>query len=102
MRRVRVRDGVVSRDVKGEEVVLDLGSGELFSLDEVGSRVWSGLREGQEPEEIVAGIVGEWEVDRDVAREDVERFVDALLACGLLEERAPEQEPPAPVRAPGT
>ena len=88
VRDVRLRSGVISRDLKGEEIVLDLESGEYFSLDEVGSRIWSGLCRGLSEDEIVAEVVREWEVESAVARHDVDRLVDELVARGLLDEGA--------------
>ena len=90
MRDVRVRSCVVSRNLTDGEIVLDLESGEYFSPDEVGSRFWSGLCQGRKQDEIVAEVVREWEVEPAVARQDMDRFVDELLARRLLEEGAPE------------
>ncbi|OBV11197.1 PqqD family protein [Erythrobacter dokdonensis] len=41
-----VSTDVVSREVAGEMVLLDLSSGQYFGLNEVGSRVWSRLTQG--------------------------------------------------------
>jgi hypothetical protein len=39
---VRIRDDVLSRDLQGEEVILDLNTGVYFGLDPVGTRIWQG------------------------------------------------------------
>lgn len=37
--RVRIRDDVLSRDLQGEAVILNLNTGLYFGLDPVGTRI---------------------------------------------------------------
>ena len=43
---VAISEDVVSRDLEGEAVILNLDSGTYFGLDRVGTRIWSLLQEG--------------------------------------------------------
>ena len=42
---ITVSGDVVARDVGGEQVLLDLSSGQYFGLDNVGGRIWELLSE---------------------------------------------------------
>jgi Coenzyme PQQ synthesis protein D (PqqD) len=68
-----------------ELVVLDLAGGRYFSLDAVGTAIWGHLTDGKTPDETVAAILAEYEVNESTARADVRRLTDELLAAGLLE-----------------
>jgi hypothetical protein len=65
--------------------VLDLGSDRFYRFDAVGTRVWSLIVEGRTFEDIVNGIVAEFEVEPERARADLERLVGELSALGLVE-----------------
>jgi hypothetical protein len=76
---------VHARRFDDELVVLHLGVGAYFSLDPVGSTIWDQLTAGKTPEETVAVLVAEYDVNEPTARADVERLAEELVAAGLLE-----------------
>ena len=49
---IRISDNVLSQEVAGETVLLDLASESYFGLDEVGTRVWQMLKQGMGREAI--------------------------------------------------
>ena len=75
---------VLSRTLAGEAVLLDLGGGQYFGLDEVGTLVWEALDRGETLGEASAGVVARYEVAPEVARADVEALVTELLERALL------------------
>lgn len=80
-----IPEDVLSRELDGEAVLLDLRSGRYFGLNATGARTWALMKEGLERAEIAARIVEEFEVDLERARLDVDRFVDGLLDRGLID-----------------
>lgn len=82
--RLAVGDQVISREVGGETVLLDLASGVYFGIDEVGTRIWTALRDGKTLSETVDVIVSEYDVGRPQAEGDVVAFVTELEARGLV------------------
>ena len=80
-----MKSDVVSRNVQGEEVLLDLASGVYFSLNDTGTRVWQLLRENSEIEEVVESFVREYEVPPAVAKKDILALVKRLARRELLE-----------------
>ncbi len=78
------RPNLLMTELDGEAVLLDIESSYYFSLNETGTRVWRGLEADKSLEEIVDGIVAEWDVTPDEARETVESFLAALEKEGLI------------------
>ncbi len=69
--RVRRGRDVLHRDLEGEAILVDLGTGRFFGLDEVGARVWDGLASEATVESLVDRVVAEFEVSRPRAEKDL-------------------------------
>jgi hypothetical protein len=85
--RYRVAEHIHARRFDDEVVVLDLGAGEYYSLDAVGSAIWEQLKDGQTADAIVGRLLAAYEVDEPTARADVMRIIRELLAAGLVEQQ---------------
>lgn len=79
-----IPEQVLSRELDGEAVLLDLRSGHYFGLNPTAARMWSLLKDGVTPEKIVRTITDEFAVAEARAQQDVERFVETLLERGLI------------------
>lgn len=89
---VTVNNGrrVISRDIDGEMVLLDLHSGMYYGLNQVGAFVWSliSAKRGSIPvEEVVAAVVDEFEVDDPTARRDLHQLLMGLSSNWLVNVR---------------
>jgi hypothetical protein len=84
---VSIPEQVLFRDLDGESVLLHLGSGQYFGLDEVGTLIWSLLSEGRSLHEIEETILSEYDASAEDVRDDVLRIVKELDQNGLLEIR---------------
>ena len=56
-----IPEDIVFRDLAGEEVILNLGTGMYFGLNAVGTQIWRLIREGCSSEQIVATLLKEYE-----------------------------------------
>lgn len=88
-RRFVAQAGLVSRHIGDETILVPISSrvGDLdaiYTLTEVGSRVWTMLRQPVSLDQMAAAICAEYEVTPDVARRDLAEFVDALLSRRLI------------------
>lgn len=83
--RLRVPDDVVFREVAGESMILHLGSGIYFGLDDVGTRTWQLLVERGSVAAAAAAMVDEFDADRATIEADVAALASALLAKHLLD-----------------
>jgi hypothetical protein len=81
----------VFRELEGEAVILDLGSGRYFGLNRVGTRVWTLLDAGLPVDAIVAAISDEYDAEPQRIARDVRTLLDELVARGLI---VPAEAPP--------
>lgn len=82
--RLAVPPTVYARTFDEEIVLLDLGAGEYFSLDGVGSFAWAKFAAGQCVEEIATEVSTEFDVEFDRALGDLLRMANELVTSGLL------------------
>ncbi|WP_156041029.1 PqqD family protein [Chondromyces apiculatus] len=85
-RQVERAPNVAFRVLDGVVVLVAPSSPAIQTLNEVGSLVWQ-LADGRSLDAIVDAVVDAFEVEHAVAQADVERFVEALEARGMLRSR---------------
>ena len=82
-----IPEDVLFRELDGESVLLHIGSGRYFGLDEVGTLIWKLLAEGREIDQIEQRIVEIYDVGPETVTRDVRRILDELCDRDLLETR---------------
>lgn len=75
---------VVSRQVDGDLVILDLESGIYFGLDEVGARFWALASEGASLPDACGTMLQEYEVDAETLEQDIKALVGELEQRKLI------------------
>lgn len=75
---------VLSREIDGEAVLLDLRTGRYYGLNATGARMWALLKEGLDAAAAASTIVEEFDVDPSRAEADVEAFIASLVDRGLV------------------
>ncbi len=86
---MRVDSGFVLREIAGDYVIIPTGKivltfNGLITVNEVGASIWNMLQKEVTFEEVVKGILDEYEVEESVARQDVEEFLEKLAENGIL------------------
>ena len=76
--------------IDGELVLLRLNADELIGVNEVGARVWDLADGSRDVAQIVHDLSDEFDVGEDVARADVQHFLEELEGIGAIEVRGPE------------
>ena len=92
MKKVRVDKGFVLREIAGDYVIIPTGKtvlmfNGLITVNEVGVSIWNMLQEEVTFEEIVKGILEEYDVEETVAREDIQDFLEKLAKSKILIEK---------------
>jgi 8-oxo-dGTP pyrophosphatase MutT (NUDIX family) len=87
--RVEIERGeqLLSQEIDGEMVLLDLRSGMYLGLNRVGTFIWKLIhsRGGSVPaEEIADAVIREFEVEAGAARRDVGQFISDLSSNRLV------------------
>ena len=77
---------VMVQELGGEAVLLHLGRGYYFGLNEVGTRVWQELMNGSAVRQAYEQLLGEFEVTPEQLQQDVTALVRDLLSQGLLQD----------------
>lgn len=88
-RTFKATSRVLSRVLDGEAVLLDLGGGQYYGLDEVGTVVWTALEAGASVAELVVRVVVAYQVAEETARGDIERLLAELADKGLVTSSPP-------------
>jgi hypothetical protein len=67
-------------------MVLDGRGWSYLSVNHAGARLWERLADGATRADLESELVTAYAIDHDIARADVERFLDGLRAHDLIEE----------------
>ncbi len=78
----------VSCELSGEAVILHLGSGIYYGLDDVGARIWALLEEPRSLASLLDAMAAEYEVEPAVCEREVIAFLKQMADVGLVEIRA--------------
>jgi hypothetical protein len=75
---------VILESFDDEVVIVNLDSGNYYSLDKVGADIWSLLERGASLHETVSAVEGIYDGDHDDIRAGVKRLVEELQAESLI------------------
>ena len=75
---------VISQEVSGETVLLDLKSENYFGLDAVGTRIWQLIRDNGDLQVILETILDEFDADEARIRGDLEALLSEIADLGLI------------------
>lgn len=81
--RIRSTD-ISARTIGDETIVLSLPASRYFTIGGVGTRVFELLAEDRSIEDLIGVIVDEYEIAPDIARRDIQAFLDKLRDAQLL------------------
>lgn len=85
---MKLKDGFILRTVAGETVVLPVGGvtdfDMMITLNDTGKFLWERLTVGAEEEDLVKGLLAEYDVTEEQAAKSVAAFVDRLKELNFL------------------
>lgn len=86
---MKVSKEFVLREIAGDYIIIPTGKtvlefNGLITVNEVGVSLWKMLQEEATFEELVKGILDEYDVEESVAREDIREFLDRLIEGGII------------------
>lgn len=81
----------IMREIAGEYVLVPIGKRALtfqglVTMNEVGALIWEMLEKESDIDQIVSGILDEYEVDEQTPRKDVLDFIGFLKDCQIIED----------------
>ena len=86
---MKVEKEFVLRQIAGDYIIIPTGKTVLefngfITVNEVGASLWKMLQQDVTQEDLVKGILDEYDVQESVAREDIQEFLDILVKSGIL------------------
>ena len=87
---MKIKAGFVVRQVGGENVVVPVGAMSkqfhgMINLNETGAFLWNFYTENHTVDEGVSALLAEYDVEEEIARADVETFVQTIMNNGFAE-----------------
>ena len=79
---------LLTTEVDGEVMAMNVARGECYGLDQIGSRIWAMIEQPRQIEDLCAALMEEFEVDAATCRRDVEDLLQTLRNDGLVTVRA--------------
>lgn len=88
---MKIDKNFVLREIAGEYIIIPTGRtalefNGLITVNEVGMELWKMLQEDVTFDDLLNGILEEYDVDENEAREDIQEFLDRLVKGGILTE----------------
>lgn len=80
------REGLMTADMNGSAVMMDVVTGKYYNLGAVGGRIWELLEEPMTLAALVQKLTAEYDVSAKQCRTDILPFLNTLLERGLLVE----------------
>lgn len=82
--RFNISDEVLSQEVNGETVLLDLDGESYFGLNEVGTRIWQLITAEQTVAEVLSILSDEYDASAEQLDNDVSELLAKLADAGLV------------------
>ncbi len=82
--KVTLSKEVLSQEVDGETVLLDLKGESYFGLDEVATRIWQLFKNGSDLQSVFDTLLTEYEVEEEELKKDLQEHLTQLVEAGLI------------------
>ena len=86
---MKLKEGYILREIAGTHVILPLRGINLdgiIALNASGVLMWRALEKGADVQALVDALFDEYEVSKEQAEKDVQRFLQLLLDFGCIEQ----------------
>ena len=80
------REGLMTADMNGSAVMMDIMTGKYYNLGEIGGHIWELLEEPMTLTALIEKLTAEYDVTPKQCRADMLPFLEKLLERGLLVE----------------
>lgn len=87
---MKIKEGFLLREIAGNHVVVPIGEATLdfngmMSLNETGAFLFEKLIEGASEEQLIEDLMSTYDVERELAKKDVEDFIRKVEREDLFE-----------------
>lgn len=90
VKNLNINKEVVYREILGQHILIPVGAAltdktGLFNMSELGAFIWKLINESKNEDEILSAILEEYDVEKEVAKKDLEEFLSKLKEFGIVE-----------------
>lgn len=78
------KTGIMTADMKGATVMLDIETGKYYNLGDVGGRIWEILEEEMTIKQLIEKLMQEYDVTEEQCQKDIEPFLEKMMERGLV------------------
>ena len=82
---MKVNKDIIARDIQGDTVLLNMKTGDYFSLNAVGTDIYNCISEGIDNASIIDCLVEKYEVTGEQLKSDVSSLITELKENGIIE-----------------
>lgn len=87
---MKIFQGFKLMDVAGQQIVVPLGAknvnfNKMISLNSSGVFLWEQLQTEKNETELLAAMLNEYDVDKEIAAQDIQRFINKLIEAEVIE-----------------
>jgi Coenzyme PQQ synthesis protein D (PqqD) len=82
--RYTIAPKVSWREHAGKLILIDMGSGECFELNETGTEIWKGIERGDSSLAIAIALAENHQLTTDVARQHIDQLGTQLIERRLV------------------
>ena len=79
-----INDKIITRQLQGETVLLNMENGDYFTLNQMGTEIFSCISEGMDTEEIIEYLLENYEAGYDRVRKDVVSLIDEMKEKNII------------------
>lgn len=88
---MKIKEGFMLREVAGSYVVVAVGKRSeqfngMVNLNETGAFLWKLVEQGTSRDELLNSLLETYEVEREKAEQDVDKFISVLQQNNFVEE----------------
>lgn len=83
--KLEVSSDISWRDVNNETIILNLKSGEYFTLNDTAKFLWKGICENKQPRELVLLLAQDYNLKPEEVESDVLDFITGLMQKDVFE-----------------
>lgn len=86
---MRIKKEFILREIAGEYILIPTGSttqefNGLITINDVAAFVWKNIEKVNSVDELISMVLDEYDVDEDVARNDIEEFIQQLKKAEMI------------------
>ena len=86
---MKIKKDFILREIVGDIVLVPINKSTskfdgLITMNEIGKFIWENIESAKDEEELLQRILDEYEVERDVAKADLDEFLGKLKEIDII------------------